>query len=447
LREDEASLLERADKAMILFYFLIFVLPLSQHHIWSQFVGDLTGIKYIGIVCLPYAIFHLAQRRTLPRFFATWQARLFLVLSIFAFLSYLAFGGFPINLSHCLTYTSFLAFFFITVSVVDTRSRMRWVVLSGIGSIGLASAYVLRDWQTHRGLYADYRPGWVVGDPNYFTVNALLFMPVALLLLQQKQPRWQRLFCLGCLTLSLAAVVVSASRGGFLGLVASSLYFLLKSRHRVRNLALVCAAFIVLALPLQISPVQRLLHPTQSDQDAQQIRLALWDGGLKMIMAHPLLGVGLDNYSRQIVTYADPAKVPKYETVRRVAHNSYMEIAAELGVPALFIFLGIIISSILSLERTRRAAAKSSDEFLGRVALGLQAGLLGASVALFFVSGEYQKMFWMAIFLTACMPALVRSKSTEASAAVPRSQGLDYPVKGSQRPVVAVVPAGRDFGS
>jgi O-antigen ligase len=418
LQEDEASLLERADKAMILFYFLIFVLPLSQHHIWAQFVGDLTGIKYIGIVCVPYAIFHLAQRKTLPRFLASWQARFFFVLYIFVSFSFLVLSQSSLNSSHWVSYTSFLAFFFITASVVDTRSRMRWVVLSGIGSIGLASVYVLRDWQLYHNLYAGYRPGWVVGDPNYFTVNALLFMPVALLLLQQKQPGWQRLFCLGCLILTSAAVALSASRGGFLGLVASCLYFLLKSRHRGRNFALVCAGLAVLALPLQISPVQRLFHPTQSDEDAQQIRLALWDGGLKMVAAHPFFGVGLDDYPREITKYVDPAKVPKYETVRRVAHNSYMEIAAEMGVPALFIFLGIIISSVFSLERVRRVALKSNDEFLGRVALGMQAGILGASVALFFVSGEYQKIFWMAIFLTTCLPAMVRSKSTEVSAAV-----------------------------
>src|SRR5260370_16522358 len=107
-----------------------------------------------------------------------------------------------------------------------------------------------------------------------------------------------------------------------------------------------------------------------------------------MIMVPPLFGVGLDNYPREISNYADPAKVPKYETVRRVAHNSYMEIAAELGVPALLIFLGIIISSILSLERVRRAALKSSDDFLGRVALGLQPGILGASLALLFLSSH-----------------------------------------------------------
>ncbi len=431
---------------MILFYFLIFVLPLSQHHIWAQFVGDLTGIKYIGIVCVPYAIFHLAQRKTLPRFFVSWQARFFMVLYVFVSLSCLAFGQLRVN-GHWISYTSFLAFFFITISIVDTRSRLRWVVLSGIGSIGLASAYVLRDWQLYHNLYAGYRPGYVVGDPNYFTVNALLFMPVALLLLQQKQPRWQRLFCLGCLTFAVGAVLLSASRGGFLGLVASCLYFLLKSRQRVRNLALACAALAVLSLPMEMSPVRRLFHPSQSDQDAQQIRLALWDGGLKMIMAHPFFGVGLDNYPQEISRYADPAKVPKYEYIRRVAHNSYMEIAAELGVPALFIFVGIIISSVFSLGRVRRASLKSNDEFLGRVALGLQAGILGTAVALFFVSGEYQKMFWMAIFLTTCLPVLVRSKTIEASAAVPRGQGLDCSLTTDQPSVVAAVPAGRSIGS
>jgi len=432
---------------MILFYFLIFVLPLSQHHIWAQFVGDLTGIKYIGIVCLPYAIFHLAQRKTLPRFFLTWQARLFMVLYVLAALSSFLLARLPISASHFISYTSFLAFFFITVSVVDSRARVRWVVLSGIGSIGLASVYVLRDWQLYHNLYAGYRPGWVVGDPNYFTVNALLFMPVALLLLQQKQPRWQRLFCLGCLILTLAAVALSASRGGFLGLVASGLYFLLKSRHRVRNFALVCGALAVLALPVQISPVQRLFHPTQSDEDAQQIRLALWDGGLKMVVAHPLFGVGLDNYPSEITKYVDPAKVPKYETVRRVAHNSYMEIAAEMGVPALFVFLGIIISCISSLGRVRRAALKSNDEFLSRVALGLQSGILGASVALFFVSGEYQKMFWMAVFLTTCLPALAGSISMKARAALPEGQELNYPSMASEEPVVAEVGVGSNSGA
>jgi len=430
---------------MLVFYFLIFIMPLSKHHLWGAIAGDLTGIKYIGLVCLPYAFFHLTQVRTMPPFFASWQARLFLAFYCITFLSYLAMGHGIWYLSHWLSYSSFLMFFFITLAVVDTVSRVRWVVLSAIGSIALASAYVVRDWQVTHNLYADYRPGWIVGDPNYFTVDALLFTPVALLLLQQKQPRWQRLYCLGCLAITLAAVLFSASRGGFLGLVAACIFFLLKSEQRVRNFILVCMTIAVLSLPMQISPVQRLLHPTHSDDDAQQTRLAVWSGGLKMIEDHPIFGVGLDNYRIATQNYVNYGDIPAGETGTRVAHNSYLEIAAEMGLPALFIFLGILVSSFRTLGRVYRAAMSSGDEFLRRVALGMQAGILGAAVALVFVSGEYQKMFWFSIFISACLPQLVHSESTEAAVTVPRSSSEGHPIAANRPPVAAEVSSGRNF--
>lgn len=430
---------------MVVFYFLIFIMPLSKHRWWGAIAGDLTGIKYIGMVCLPYALIHLAQRRTMPSFVASWQSRFFLGLCSIAILSYVVTGRGIWYLSHWLTYASFLIFFFITLAVVDSLSRVRWVVLSAIGSIGLASAYVVRDWQVYHNMYSDYRPGWIVGDPNYFTVDALLFTPVALLLLQQKQPRWQRLYCLGCLAITLAALLFSASRGGFIGLVAGCLLFLLRSRQRVRNSILVFATIAVLSLPMQISPVQRLLHPTRSDQDAQQTRLAVWSGGLKMIADHPIFGVGLDNYRIATPTYVDFTKIPVGESGFRVAHNSYLEIAAELGLPALLVFVGILVSTFRSLGRVYRAAMSSGDEFLRRVALGMQAGILGAAVAMIFVSGQYQKMFWFSIFISACLPQLVRSESTEVVTAVPRSPSEGRPISANRGPVTVGVSSDRNF--
>ena len=429
---------------MIFYYFLIFIMPLSKHHWWGAIAGDFTGIKYIGMVCLPYALFHLAHRGVMPSFLRSWQARLFLVFYAMTFVSYLSTPHGIWYLSHWLTYSSLLVFFFITLAVVDSLSRVRWVVLSAVGSIGLASAYVVRDWQVYHNIAADYRPGWIVGDPNYFTVDALLFTPVALLLLQQKEPRWQRLFCLGSLAITLAAVLFSASRGGFLGLVAACLFFLLKSRQRVRNFILVALTIAVLSLPMQISPMQRILHPTHSDEDAQHVRLAVWSGGLKMIEDHPIFGVGLDRYQVSTRTYVDFSKIPVGETGVRVAHNSYLEIAAELGLPALLVFLGILVSSFRSLGQAHRAAQSSGDEFLQRVTLGMQAGLLGAAVALIFVSGEYQKMFWFSIFISACLPQLVRSGSTEAATAVPWRAIQSRHITANRRPVPVGFSSGRN---
>src|ERR1700675_1010171 len=140
---------------MIFFYFLIFIMPLSKHRWWGAIAGDLTGIKYIGLICLPYALFHLTQRRTMPSFLASWQARFFLALYTIAFLSYMTTSRGYWYLSHWLRYSSFVMFYFINISVVDSFPRLRWVVLSGIGAIGLASAYVVRDWQLYHNIAAD----------------------------------------------------------------------------------------------------------------------------------------------------------------------------------------------------------------------------------------------------------------------------------------------------
>ena len=162
---------------MIIFYFLILVLPLTQHHLWAQFVGDITGIKYIGFACLPYALLRLVGRRQAPSFFGTWQARLFVGLCLLSTLSYLTMGTGNWYVSHWLTYVSLLILFFITLVLVDTVERLHWVLLTASASLAVASLYVLRDWQTYHAMYKDYRPGYVVGDPNYFTVNVLLSCP------------------------------------------------------------------------------------------------------------------------------------------------------------------------------------------------------------------------------------------------------------------------------
>jgi len=399
---------------MIIFYFLILVMPLSQHRIWAQFVGDLTGIKYLGIACLPYALFHLMRRGRPPSLFRTWQSRFFLMLYTTATISHIFLSRTQWWQSFWLTYTSMLVLFFITLVVVDSLARLRWVVLVAVGSLGLASLYVLRDWQLFHNVYPNYRPGWVVGDPNYFSVSALLFLPFCFLLLQQKRPRWQWHFCFGCLLVTLAAMMLSASRGGFLGLLVGSLYFILRSKHRIRRLVVIAAGFVLLTVFTPLSPWGRLTNPTKSDDEATDIRLVLWTGGLRIIQAHPLLGVGLNNFRVEVPQYIRDEELPRNQRVDRVAHNSYVEIASEMGLPAIVAFLGILISAWFSLERVRKRALRGEFPLLPQVALGLQTGLIGAGVAIFFVSGHYLKLFWLAVFLTMCLPPLCREAEEAA---------------------------------
>ena len=394
---------------MILFYLLITVMPLMHHPVWEMFVGELTLIKYLGVGCLLYAFGYAVVRESPLRLFETWQARCFALLAVLGMASWVIMGP-PTRweTSPFMSYFSFLSLFYITVAVVDSPSRLRKVLLAAIGSVALASLYVLREWQKYQGIYPNFRPGWVTGDPNYFTVSALLCLPVAFYMLQGERPKWEKVLCLGGLVMTLFAVTLGASRGGFLGLLAASLLVMWRTRRRVRNLTIVGALLLSFSLVLPTSPVERLLMPSRGDHEGVEVRKAVWRAGLRMVCENPLTGIGSGNFKPMVGSYGDQDQDPE----RVVAHNTYIEIAAELGLPGLLAFLGILFGSFYTLEQVRRKTSNSGQSLLHQVAQGIQAGLVSYMVASFFVSAQYQKLFWLMIFLTICLPALERETST-----------------------------------
>ncbi len=389
---------------MIVFYLLVGIMPLSEHHIWGSFIGDLTVFKYIGVASALYALIHLSARRSGPACFRTWQARLFIIFYLIATASYFTKGlrG-SLELSPFLSYTSFLLLFLVTVTVVDSASRLRTVMLVAIGSVAFASLYMIREWQLYHNLYADFRPGWVVGDPNYFTISALLTFPAAFCLMLGSSRASERCYCAGCLGVTLLAVTLGASRGGFLGLVAAFLFLVWHSRERLRNFVLAGVLVLPLSIVAPISPLGRLLHPSHGDTEAEDARTVTWRAGLQMMAAHPVIGIGLGNFKPLVREY-EPTDTP----VDHIAHNAYIEIGAEMGLPALLLFLGILACSIYTLGRVRRHARLAGQSSLWQVALGLQAGMLGSAVAIFFVSGQYQKLLWLAVFLSMTLPVILR---------------------------------------
>jgi O-antigen ligase len=388
---------------MIFFYLLISVMPLTQHPLWGRLVGQLTVIKYLGAGCLLYAVLHIAVRQKVPPLLSTWQARLFCLFYLIVTMSYFSNRS-PSShweLSPFMSYTSFLALFLITLAIVDTLERLRWVLLVTVGSVALASLYVLREWQKYHNVYMNFRPGWVVGDPNYFTVSALCAIPMAFYLMLEKRTRVERLFCFACLTIILVAVTLGASRGGFLGLIVAFAYIVWHSRRRLRNLGLVAALLLPITLLAPSSPVYRLSNPDYGDREAEQNRLVVWASGLRMIEEKPLQGVGLGNFKETVGEYQESG-----DAVESVAHNTYIEIAAEMGLPALLVFMGVMGFGYTNLGRIRRSTYERGSALPHQAALGLQAALVGSSVAIFFVSGQYQKLLWLVVFLSMSLPTL-----------------------------------------
>lgn len=413
---------------MIVFYFLVSILPLAKHPLWGDRFGDMTVIKYVGLLSLAYAIVHFFVRPSSPQFLRTRTARAFLLFYGLVTLNYFAWGQeFSFAMDPFISYTSFLMFFVVTLILIDSLPRLRMAMLVAIGSIALASVYLIREWQKYGGTM---RPGWIVGDANYFTASALLCLPVAYYLMQRQSPTWVRVFCLGSTCLTLFAVMLGASRGGFLGLLTASLFIVWRSRQRMRNLALVAAILIPLSIISPQSPISRLLRPNHLDTRSVEARTSVWAAGMQMFIARPVTGIGLGNFKAMVAMFAGFGLIDDAfadGTMAHVAHNTYLEILAEMGIFGLLAFLFLLWSAVRTLEDIHRDAAATGPPLLDHCALGLQAGILGFCVAAFFISAQFQKLFWFMLFVSMALPALAADIKRRTAVA-------PAPTRGGTRP-------------
>jgi len=397
---------------MISFYWLVWVLPLTQHPIWGRKIGPLTVFEYMGLVCLIYAVVHVWSRGMVPSFLNTWETRLFLSLYLIELFSVLTKG---LSIMSLTTYSSSLCLILITISVVDTMGRLRWTVLSLVGSYGFASLYVIREWQLAHKYYSNFRPGWIVGDANYFSTTAIFAIVLAFYFMQGRRPRWEKVYCMVCLLLTILAVTFCASRGGFLGLTAAALVLVWRTKHTTRNLILMVGLLLPLSLFLPMSPLHRFLD-SSTDYGSTEYHLEAWKVGLRMIQAHPITGIGLGNFKPLMPLYMTPGSSFHFESV---AHNMFVEVGAELGLPALLIFLGIFWSTYRTLGKVRRSS--TTRPLLRECASALQAGLVGFAVAGSFVSAQTEKTSWMGFALMFCLMPLARSQRLTRQGEIPAS--------------------------
>ena len=411
---------------MILFYILLAVMPLAAHPLLGGDGGNLTVFKFFGLASSLYAIYYLSAVRTaeMPAFGA-WPCRLFFAFYLIAVLSSITSSTKTAELAPLFSFTSFLSLFFVTAVLVDSERRLRWVLITVGASVALASAYTIREWQLYHAVYAGFRPGFIAGDSNYFAISALQCLPIAYYLVLDPKRPWERWFWAGCLVSLLAASALASSRGGFLGMVAAFLFIVWNSKRRFRNLVFSGVLLTPVMFFVPQSPLDRLLHPTYADDVGRHAREVTWKAGLRMIQQHPISGIGLGSFKPLVVSYEDSG-----EQVVNMAHNTYIEIAAEMGIPALLLFLGIIGSSYHLLQVVRKRTAAIGPRLVNQVAVGLQASIIGCSVAIFFCPGTYQKAVWLNVALALALPPLVsrrarqlRAQASARQANAPRAPG------------------------
>lgn len=244
-----------------------------------------------------------------------------------------------------------------------------------------------------------------LGELAYYDSNDLGMLLVSTLPLivyfLRKGARWQmRLFALGVTALYVMAIVRTGSRGAFIGLVAVGGFLLLAFRAlpvRVR-VGWMAAAALLLAVVAQErywELMNTLLHPTQDynwSGQADEGRMEVWKRGLGYMARRPLTGVGVRNFPVAEGTISPIADRQKRGIGLKwsAAHNSFVEIGAELGVLGLVGFVAMLWAAYRTLRRIRRqSTGDPRAQGQGAMAEALIASLVGFLVPAVFLSQAY----------------------------------------------------------
>ena len=224
------------------------------------------------------------------------------------------------------------------------------------------------------------RPSGLFDHPIIFADFVMLSLPVLAVGALTLPRRLGRVACAGVLLIGVLGMVLTLSRGAWISSVVTAVVFL-SLAVRVRLLELrtlrrvgVAAALVVLlaAIPLGPKIVERF---TQSQAGNFEVRVELNRIALSMVEAHPIFGVGLNNFLSVLSAY-DPKDVAR--TFPATVHNIYLLEASEAGIPGLLLFLA---TGAGLLFWTVRRLPLISDPPLRWLALAVLSGLIGFAVS------------------------------------------------------------------
>jgi putative inorganic carbon (HCO3(-)) transporter len=255
-------------------------------------------------------------------------------------------------------------------------------------------------------------------NPNLLAGYLLPALPLALVALLRWPGLPRKLFALTALVLGVAALVLTYSRGAWMGLVAEAgVIVLLLAVRGTRTwpplwrklfpvLLLVGGAALLVVLVTQVEPLRvRVMSLVAGRQDSSNnFRINVWLAALDMIQARPWLGIGPGNDAfNQIYPLFQQ---PKFNALS--AYSIPLELAVEAGIPGLLAGIGLLVANLRTATTLWRG-----DGFFSLPALAVIAVIAGLTVQgltdTIFFRPEVQLVGWF------CVATLAAGATAQAS--------------------------------
>lgn len=212
-------------------------------------------------------------------------------------------------------------------------------------------------WQVVTGYGFGYPVGPLL-DKNAFAALMNVFWFVSCVHFMGKfgdrALRWRMiLMALGLLVIAMT-LFASESRGAILTWLVLTPFALWAGYRETRSknvlvvvLAIILTGYLGAANLLGLSVGNRTLSPMHDASTSA--RILLWKSTAQIARDHPITGTGWGTFAAEYPAYRDPSE---YSTGGLYTHNDYLQLAAEGGVPALLLLLGILAGLLLHFKRS-----------------------------------------------------------------------------------------------
>ena len=297
---------------------------------------------------------------------------------------------------------------FVLVHATSTWARLRalmFVHVAAVLVITVVSSFGGGHGETEGRLLGAV--GGIFANPNDLALNIALVLPFCVFFLRVAQNTVTRTVWLAALACIVYTVIATYSRSGFLSLVAAVSLSLWYFGVKQRRYALLMAVMLVAISLFAIAPgrfgarMHSIVDSSLDENGSYASRRDLLDRSVEAALKHPIVGLGPGQFAAMAGGW-------------HVAHNSYTELAAEAGVPALLIFL--IMLGYTFILAGKVMADKCANPEYRLAAAALRASLVAFVVAAFFASYEYHFFPYILLGYVSALRGLVLRERTQLSA-------------------------------
>ena len=229
-------------------------------------------------------------------------------------------------------------------------------------------------------------------NPNLLAEYLLIIIPISIAFIFYSENFYKKLFFIIATSVMLLTIGLTYSRGGWLGLLAAIIVFLLLANTKTLLLLVPIGMLGILCLPASI--LQRIKTIGSLQDSSNFYRYNLWSMSLNILKDfwYSGLGIGyLPFFRKASPLYLGP--IAPYHT-----HNTFLQIAIETGIVGLIIFVGLALTLIkTAVAVVLQTKSKFIKIFTASYTAGLSGILLHGLVEHILYNPKIIITFWLII--------------------------------------------------